>query len=355
MRDAGVFDSPEPGEACPCAGRRALGFLPDPRISVHSLGALAARTNAQNVRILYDLDEQGAFGPNWDRQADSREQEASSVDSVDAQSAAGEQGPAGLSESNVRDGRIPQEQDDILKRGSYRGDGMSDGAAGDASSADNIISTDALRQGRHKASRLGAFFGRLRRRKTPPPVQLSQSSESDPPDVKPQSSDECPSDTLQHAVSPEAQPYETGAAGQNVPRQLGESSPSRAQDGEHSRGNEYDAEQHAASSPVTPEALKGGEGSSKRAAAALRAPMDHASSSAAGDGSALELQDMRLDWDMMNESIQHSLHSFVTTATTALILQVRFIPSLVRILATCCRLDHTLQGAVYRSGMHPDL
>ena len=339
MSDVGVLGSPEADGACPCAGRRALGSLPDPLISVHSLGALAERINAQNMRLLYDQAQEGAFGPPHELGLPaSSKQEASSVDSVDAQSAAGERGTTKPSESSVRDGRTPQEQDGILGRGSYR-EGCY-GAAVDASSADNISSTDALRQGReakktpadgcrdpaehrlsgcHKASRLGAFFGRLRRRKHPPPVQLSQSSDSDPPDAKPHSSDECPSDTQQHAVSPGGQPCEAGAAGQNAPRQLEESSASQDQNGEHSKSDECDAEQHAASSPVT---LDAREGSSKVAEAASRAPRDHASSTAAGDGSARELLDVRLDWDVMNDSMQDSLHDFVTTAATALIAQV---------------------------------
>ena len=347
MSDVGVLDSPEPGETCPCAGRRALGSLPDPLISVHSLGALAERTNTQNVRVLYDLAQKYGLGPPQELGPPaSGKQEASSADSIDAQSAAGERGPTEPSESSVRDGRTPQEQDSILQCGSNRGIGMSDGAAGDASSADNISSTDALSQGRyvtklpadecsdpaeqnfsgrHKASRLGTFFGRLRRRKPPPPVQTSQSSESDPPDVKPQSSDKCSPDTPQYAVSPGGQPFEAGAAGQNVPRQVEESSASEALHGQHNKSDECDAEQHAASSSVT---LDGREGSSNVADAASRAPRDHASASAAGDGSAPELPDVRLDWDVMHESMHHSLLDFVTTVARVMIAQVRFLPSM---------------------------
>ena len=331
----------EPGEACPCAGREALGFLPDPLVSVHSLGALAERTNAHNMRVLDNLTEEGAFGPIHDGPPASSEQEAGSADSADVQEAAGKQGPAGHSESDARDGSTPQEQDDSLKRGSYRGDGMSASAAGDASSASHISSADAPRHGRkvtelpaddcsspaeprdsgrHKPSRLGAFFGRLRRRKPPSPLQSSPSSESDPPDVEPQSASQSTSDTLQHAESPGAQPLETAAAGQDMPSQVN-FRVSKTQGGEHWSIDNSDAEQHAASTLVAPGALNGKEGS-QTADAALPAQREHEFSSAAEDGSAPELPDMRVEWDMMNETMMHSVHTFVSTLSTILIAQV---------------------------------
>ena len=326
------------------AGRQALGSLPDPQISVHSLGALAERTNAQNMRILYEMAQEGAFGPGERVQAPSSHQEAASEDSTKPEPAASDEDPSELSASDVRDGKSPPAQGDMVRHDADQVGGMSGNPPDNATSAESISSTDAATQGRdvteHRAgegsgsleqekthpfkrSRLGAFLGRLRPRKHAQPaaaaVRSSQSSADDASsEGGPPSSDQRSSETQQHVEDHGAQPSETAAAGQEVPAHPGGSSaPEATHIGEHSSSETLHAAQPAPSTSVASEALNGERRSSADADAA-----EHAQRPATDDKSATGLPDVRLDWAVMNQSMMHSLHSFVTTLTTALVAQV---------------------------------
>ena len=327
-----------------CAGKQALGFLPDPLISVHSLGALAERTNAQNMRVLYGLAQEGAFGPGIDVTPASEPEEASSADSTTAQSAASEQGLTGLSEGGVRDDATPEAQDSAL--GPDQGNGPSSSTDGAATSAHSISSTDAVRHGQgmpehrsgghssgveqrdvspHKRSRLGIFLGRLRRRKharsSPAATQFSESMQNDSSKAGPQSSDHSSSEAQQHSLERSAvEQLETAAAGpKKMPKQLKKSSAPAARHGKH----EGVAATPRAASSAASESLDS-ENTSSSMKAAEEAQGEQALTVLTDEGT--ELPDVRLDWAVMNESMMHSLHSFVTTLTTALIAQVS-IPS----------------------------
>ena len=324
-----------------CAGKQALGFLPDPLISVHSLGALAERTNAQNVRVLYDLAQEGAFGPGIDVTPASDPEEASSEDNTIAHPAGSEEGPAGLPKGDVRDDATPRAQDRLLEQGPDQGNERGSSTAGDATSAHSSSSSDAVRHGQgvtelhagdlsssveqksinpHRHSRLGTFLGRLRRRKqpAPAPVQASQSMQSDSLEAGPQSSDQSTPDTQQQTPKHSAEQSEAAAARPELPGQLDESSAPEAHDGEHSSSEIFETAQHAASSVASESQASETRSSSMRAAE--EAQGEHTLTVSTGDGT--ELPDVRLDWAVMNESMMHSLHSFVTTLTTALIAQV---------------------------------
>ena len=331
------------------AGRQALGFLPDPQMSVHSLGALAERTNAQNVRILVEMAREGAFGPGEQVQAASSQQEASSEDSTETQSAAvSEEGPPGLSASGAKDGNTPTPQIDALQHDPDHVVGTVGSPPNDASSAKSNSHTDAVTQRQdvtephtgecsgsveqekispHKRSRLGALLGRLRPRKhrqPAPAAAQSPQSNAGPPSSEGglPSSDQCSFETQQHVADHGAEQSETAAAGREVPTHPGGSSaPEATQIGEHSSSETLHAAQPAPRTSVAPAALNGKKSSSARADALDHAQGDHGSS-AAGDESDTRLPDVRLDWAVMNQSMMHSLHSFVTTLTTALVAQV---------------------------------
>ena len=336
-----------------CAGKQALGFLPEPLISVHSLGALAERTNAQNMRVLYDLAQEGAFGPGVDvtpasgQEEAASQEEASSADSTIAHSAASVEGVPKLSAGGDIEGSTPKMQSYPVEQISDRDVGPSGSTAADATSANSTSSMEPVSQGQgltelhtgdhsreieqdsispHRRSRLGNFLGRLRRRKqpAPAPVQASQSMQSA------QSLDQSSPDTQQHTPGAGGEQSETAAACGDTPRQLEESSAREAQSGERSSSERFGPAQHAAS------LVSSGSQESKESSSSMKAAKDaqgeHSLTVSTDEGA--ELPDVRLDWSVMNESMMHSLHNFVTTLTTALIAQVSIPAASVHVTHT---------------------
>ncbi len=302
------------------------------------------------MRVLYDLAQEGAFGPGVDvtpasgqEEAGSQE-EASSADSTIAHSAASEEGAPKFSASGDIDGSTPKKPSYPVEQISDRDIGPSGSTAADATSANSTSSMEPVSQGQgltelhtgdhsrkieqdsispHRRSRLGNFLGRLRRRKqpAPAPVQASQSMRSA------QSLDQSSSDTQQHTPEAGAEQSETAAAGGDTNRQLAESSACEAQNGSSERS---EPAQHAASS------VSSGSQANKESSSSMKAAKDaqgeHSLTVSTDEGA--ELPDVRLDWSVMNESMMHSLHSFVTTLTTALIAQVSIPAASVHVTHT---------------------
>jgi len=215
-----------------------LGFLPDPLVSVHSLGALAEQVDAHNTRLLTKRAHERSSGPPakllLDSQTASGPSGASSTGAELAQSAAEAKGSIGVASSSVTDSEPSELQDDgtecrpsqVQHRKSRAGAGhhAQSSAAEGASPANSISSMDSVEQGSdsaeghadhsnnpteeagkapHRRSRLVALIGRFKRRKlsqTASDLTSSPySSETDRLEAHSQSPGHSPPENQQHA------------------------------------------------------------------------------------------------------------------------------------------------------------
>ena len=138
-----------------------MGFLPDPLVSVHSLGALAAQIDAHNTRLLTKRAHERSSGPStksWlDSQTASSPPGASSTGAELAQSAVKAKGSIGVSSSSARDSERSEPQDDgtecdqsrVQHKKSRAGAGhhAQSSAAQGASPANSISSMDSFERG----------------------------------------------------------------------------------------------------------------------------------------------------------------------------------------------------------------
>ena len=310
-----------------------MGSLPDPLVTVHSLGALAEQINARNTRTLTELvhgDSSGLFiKPLPDSQTASSPSEASSTGAESAQSAVEAKGSTGVSSSSVRDSEPSEMQDDgterdqslVQHRKSRAGAGhhAQSSAAEGASPANSISSMDSVEQGSDSAeghadhssnpneeagiaprrrSRVGALIGRFRRRKqsqTASDLTSSHySSETDPHEAHPQSSSaQSPPGTQQHASYPGAE--QPAAASHAVP------------------------DQHRSAESGAREALEG-QNSMAGAESGHHAQRGYSQSGDAGE--APEPAAVGVDWAEINSCMMYSLRMSVISVVTGLVTRV---------------------------------
>lgn len=316
---------------CACAGRNALGMLPEPLVSVHSLGALAGHTNAQNTRILTELAREagltlqaGPHTPAEDHTSDGNDPnsaEPSSAERSDQHAAS----PADGSDTVSPRPTLLRDPDTNLalprsligtaaekpRQSQKASSGAEESQAGEnpspGSDAADHDSPSLNEGGREDASemqrpsRLGSLIRRFRRRE---PAQADgDSSVPDSraavshPDTVARSSDQTPSEPGQH--DPDSKAGQIEPASNAAPDT---STPSQPEEGKLS------------------DATTGSQSNHARAYAAGSA---HTESMAPQDAEAEPPQaTVGLDWPEMNSSMMQSLHTLVSTLTTALVAQV---------------------------------
>jgi len=327
-----------------------LGSLPDPLVTVHSLGSLAEQILARNTRTLTKLVHDESSGlfikPLSDSQTNSSPPEVSSTGAEPAQSAVPTKGSVEVSPSSARDSEPSELQDDgtepdqsqVQHRQSREGAGhhAQSSAAEGASPANSISSMDSVEQGSnsaeghadhsnnpteeagkapHRRSRLVALIGRFRLRKlsqTASDLTSSPySSETDPHEAHPQSSSaQSPPGTQQHA---------SYSGGEHT------ASASHPAPGQH-RSIEENARE-------APEA----QNSTAAAESGHRAPRGYSRSGDAGE--APEPKAVGVDWAEINSCMLDSLHMSVISVVTGLVTRAWLSPCLHHLrfcFCVCC-------------------
>ena len=304
-------------------------MLPQPMVSVHSLAALTEQINGNNTRILTKIAEEQAQDPAQDGQSGQPRQPSGSSS---PQATAGGS-LSGSVEHEVQGSKLPKESSAGCSghsRASEEVHGTPHSAAAlgpaaegplpsSASSADDAVArgtadsarayTEGSRQGSRqplseenagarKSSRLGSLVSRLRRRKPPQAPTVSSSSAGGAAERV---------DVGGHT----AQQSSSAASQLNSPSGAPRS---------------FDPAAHE-QTPVTradarPAAGEGASSHSSSAAASSGSEPPHG----AGAAQAPDQAAVRLDWDKMNESMMHSLHSVISNLTTVLIAQVSMRP-----------------------------
>lgn len=298
-------------------------------VSVHSLAALTEQMNGNNTRVLTNIAAEQAQDPG-PRGQDG--QSGQSSGSSPPQATAGGSA-SGSVEHGVQGSKLPTESSAGCSGHSRASEGVrgapySSAAVGpavdgtlpySASSADDPVahgssgSADAHAEGSghgkirplaensagaQKPSRLGSLVSRFRRRKPSQAPTVSSSSAggtAERADAEGHTAQQSSSAASQLDSSP------------GVPRSLDSAAPEQT--------------------PVTPldgrpAAGAGASGHSSGAAAASSSDYPHRAGAAQVPAQAA----VRLDWDKMNESMMHSLHSVISNLTTVLIAQVSAWP-----------------------------
>ena len=317
------------------AGQQALGMLPQPMVSVHSLAALTEQMNGNNTRVLTKAAEEQAHDPASHRQdgqpgqpsapdppqatADSlalgsvkQEAEGSRLPTV---SSAGYSGHSRASQGlrgaphrlaaprPTTDGALPNSAsaaDDAVARGSADSAGADAESSGQGSEQQLAGNNASAR----KPSRLGSLMSRFRRRKPSQAPTVSSSTAggaAERADAEGHTAQQSSSAAPQLGLPSATPSYSDSAAPEQTPvTQLDD----RPAAGAGASGQSSSAAAASGSEPPH-------EAGATHGAAAAQAPAQAA---------------VRLDWDKMNESMMHSLHSVISNLTTVLIAQVSTQP-----------------------------
>ena len=302
-------------------------MLPQPMVSVHSLAALTEQMNGNNTRVLASIAEEQAQDPGPRGQdgqpgqpsaPGSPQATADSLGSVKHE-ADGPEVPTESSAGCSGHSRASEEVHGTPDSAAALGPAVGGPLPKSVSSADDAVArgtadsaeahAEGSRQGREgpfaennagarKPSRLGSLVSRIRRRRPSHAPAVSSSSAGGTAER---------ADAEGHAV----QQSSSAASQLGPPSGEPRSFASAAQ--EQTPVTQADAR---------PAAGEGASSDSSGAAAASSSDSLHD----AGAAQASVQAAVRLDWDKMNESMMHSLHSVISSLTTVLIAQVSTRP-----------------------------
>ena len=314
---------------CAFAGQRALGMLPQPMVSIHSLAALTEQMNGSNTRVLTKAAKEQAHDPGPHGQ-DGQPGQPSAPDSPQATA----DNPApGSVEHGSEGSELPTASSAGCSGHSRVSGGVHGaphsasalGSAGDGALANSVGSADGPttqgtshsaethaegsgqgserspaenNAGAQKPSRLGSLLRRFRRTKPPQAPTVSSSSADGA------------------AERPDAEGH-TAEQSSSAASQLG--SPSGALRSSRSAVPEQAPVTQLGDSPA-------GEGAPSGPSSSAAARSSRESPHGAGAAQAPAQAAAQLDWDQMNESMMHSLHLVISNLTTVLIAQASSRP-----------------------------